>query len=167
MTGRRRKPAVARISASDVPFAMRCFAFRRWQPRLPGDAAVAQPLPRGAMRVLCAAVTLIALANGACAGQADSIGAGAQSCSQFAASFRAHPDDTDHSYRNWTSGFLSGLNISYRIGRPQRDLGAMSLPSQMRFMHEYCETHPLEEFQSGVVEMFLLLPQLPERKVRK
>lgn len=93
------------------------------------------------------------------------MGLGANSCSVFAEDSRVDPSGATFNFFNWAQGFMSGLNLQliYRDGKNAitKDLNAVSIETQERYLRNYCDQHPLGDVEKGILELYFSLPNSP------
>jgi hypothetical protein len=87
-------------------------------------------------------------------------GVGTFSCGQLAKDYAAVSNmDIEGVWFMWAQGFMSGLNMKMGIDQHQyRNLGAMTIEEQKRFLRNFCDQHPLKDFQDAVFALWASLP---------
>ena len=89
----------------------------------------------------------------------EKMGLGVQPCAKFAKAFQGNPEATEGMYISWATGFMTGLNIAAAANKiNMRDLGAMPIEEQKRFMLKFCDQYPLKDYVAGVIELCQSLP---------
>lgn len=83
------------------------------------------------------------------------MGAGAGTCAEFAKGYRKSPRDVETLFFTWAQGWMTGVNqLAAGYGKPQRDLDSVTVEKQQAFIRQYCDKHPLANFESGVAELY-------------
>ena len=82
------------------------------------------------------------------------LGAGT-SCAEYGEFYKKAQQETDNSFFSWAQGFMTGMN-TVRIGEKQSfvDLGIMDQDAQIKWLHTYCDAHPLAIFMKAVVSLY-------------
>jgi hypothetical protein len=106
------------------------------------------------MKRLLIIIFLIILAGAA---RGSGVGAGAISCAKFADQMRAYPQ-TELTFFFWAQGFMSGTNGMLKPNQ-QRNLTAISIEEQKRFLREFCDKRPLASYVAAVRALMLTLPR--------
>jgi hypothetical protein len=71
------------------------------------------------------------------------MGAGTQTCTAFANWYRKDASLAENVYFAWAQGFMSALNIArLNNGTESKNLIAMSIDQEMRYLRTYCNDHP-------------------------
>lgn len=82
-------------------------------------------------------------------------GPGASTCGQFAASYRAYPQDTELLYFSWAQGYMSGMNtILEPLKVPPGDFGKKPIAEQQSIIRDFCDAHPLAPYEGAVLVLF-------------
>jgi hypothetical protein len=81
------------------------------------------------------------------------MGPGSVTCSKFAADYRQNPDQVDNLFFTWAQGFMSGFNITETTGT-YRDMTAVPIDAQKKFILNYCDQHPSLEYAKAVMELY-------------
>jgi hypothetical protein len=81
------------------------------------------------------------------------MGPGSVSCGKFAADYRQNPDQVDNLFFTWAQGFMSGFNITETTGS-YRDMTAVPIDAQKKFILNYCDQHPSLEYAKAVMELY-------------
>jgi hypothetical protein len=77
------------------------------------------------------------------------------------------PDQTERVYFAWALGYLSGINLQrHADALPTKNLSGWSQDEQKRFLREWCNKHPLANYEGGVLEMLKALPMIEQEKNR-
>jgi hypothetical protein len=85
-------------------------------------------------------------------------GFGGLTCGEFAKHYAIAPDIED-SYFAWAQGFMSATNLAtVTASHVYRNLGASTTKAQMSFLRNYCDQHPLADYESAVMELLRSLP---------
>jgi hypothetical protein len=85
-------------------------------------------------------------------------GVGAFSCGQLAQDYSTL-SDVEAVWFTWAQGFMSGLNMKMGIDQHQyRNLGAMTVEEQKRFLRNFCDQHPLKNFLEAVTALWAGFP---------
>ena len=94
------------------------------------------------------------------------IGAGVNTCAEFAQKYRDDPDHVMLIYFSWAQGAMSNINMLQKImKKPMRDLVGFPLTEQMDRLRNFCDKRPLAHFGDGVLELFFQFPEIkPESK---
>ena len=117
------------------------------------------------MKALLTAVLIpIAAATIASACRAESfmVGAGSNTCGQFANYYAQNPEAAEVSFFTWAQGFMSSMNIKLASGSAPtyRDLSG-PIEIQKSHIRIYCNAHPLVPYFDAVDDLFGSLPQKP------
>jgi len=95
--------------------------------------------------------------------EAVGMGAGTQTCAEFADFSKSDPALAERVFYAWAQGFLSGLNLgNQNSGHARRDLAASDTDSQKLFLRQYCADNPLKTYTQGILALYLTLPELKE-----
>ena len=81
------------------------------------------------------------------------MGPGSVTCGKFAADYRQNPDQVDNLFFTWAQGFMSGFNITETTGS-YRDMTAVPIDAQKKFILNYCDQHPSLEYAKAVMELY-------------
>ena len=110
--------------------------------------------------LISTSLVLVMFAGTAHAGQEVLKGAGVRTCGQFATEYRENPTLTEQLYFTWAQGFMTGLNVSTLLsGKGQwRDINARTVEDEEAYLRDYCDRHPLEEYEMGVLDLWSKLP---------
>jgi hypothetical protein len=109
--------------------------------------------------LLLAGLALICFHQTGMAEQMAARGVGGTSCAKFAELYRGQPEFTNTVYASWAQGFMSGWNFSTMAEhKTHRELGAQSAETQMAYIRNYCDSHPLAPFLKAVLDFYLTLP---------
>ena len=81
------------------------------------------------------------------------MGPGSVTCGKFAADYRQNPDQVDNLFFSWAQGFMSGFNITETTGT-YRDMTAVPIDAQKKFILNYCDQHPSLEYAKAVMELY-------------
>ena len=81
------------------------------------------------------------------------MGPGSVTCGKFAADYRQNPDQVDNLFFTWAQGFMSGFNITETTGT-YRDMTAVPIDVQKKFILNYCNQHPSLEYAKAVMELY-------------
>lgn len=101
----------------------------------------------------------------AAAEQFVAIGAGTQSCSQFAAAYKAAPSENETVYFAWAEGYLSYMNMElFNLGLAWRDLNSMDIAAQQHIIRDYCANNPLKDYYDAVDDLFTRFPEQQPQK---
>lgn len=72
-------------------------------------------------------------------------GPGAQKCSKYISDL-----SDEMNYISWASGYMSAVNVT---SKEQVDLSGINLANQIRFLRNYCASHPDDIFLAGVISL--------------
>ena len=112
-----------------------------------------------ALAAACIAATFLFTVTSPADAEAVGAGVGIRTCGQFAKDYQNNPANTEIVYNNWALGFMSGMNaVLDATDKPKRDLEAVSFEDKKRFMREFCDSHPLQIYMGGVIELMWSLP---------
>jgi hypothetical protein len=114
------------------------------------------------MRLLIAVCCVVAWGGVACAEGKHFItmGLGNASCAQYGKEYQRNPGETDFGYLSWALGFISGINAGEDASF---DLRAKPPEEMVRFLHKYCNDHPLAIFGDGAIEFMESLPRIKRK----
>jgi hypothetical protein len=91
-------------------------------------------------------------------------GIGGKTCGEFAANY-AKDTGTEIIWFTWAQGFMSATNYATLNFRKNiRDLSG-DIEIQQRQIRQYCDAHPLAEYGSAVLDLYLSLPLVPIPKM--
>lgn len=97
----------------------------------------------------------------------DLMGVGANSCAKFAKDYQRNPTLWEEFYFFWAQGWMSGFNNS-RVGKEQRDLNSMEVSEQEKFIRDYCNNPPSEDYHIAVLNLYLELKlKYPDTAIRE
>jgi hypothetical protein len=87
------------------------------------------------------------------------MGVGTQTCGKFVELYRLSSSHAEIIYINWAQGFMTGMNIQRLASHvPTKNLKTVTTEVQQRQLRTYCDQHPLGDFMSGALELYLSLP---------
>jgi hypothetical protein len=114
------------------------------------------------MRLLIAVCCVVAWGGVACAEgkHANTQGVGNASCAEYGKEYQRNPVETDFGYLSWAQGFISGINA---MEDAYFDLRDKPLEEMLRFLHKYCNDHPLAIFGDGVIKFMESLPRVKRK----
>jgi hypothetical protein len=91
----------------------------------------------------------------ATAAEMELMGLGASTCGQFASSYRKSPELVELNYFAWAQGYLSGLNMGSLVqGGLSKNIGGISTDEQQRIIRQYCNDHPLSNYNQAVTDLY-------------
>jgi hypothetical protein len=110
------------------------------------------------MRLMLAVCCVVAWGGVACAEgkHVNTMGVGLTSCAEYGKQYQRNPVETDFGFLSWAQGFISGINA---MEDAYYDLGAKPPEEMLRFLHKYCNDHPLANFGAGALEFMESLPR--------
>jgi hypothetical protein len=107
------------------------------------------------MKSICGIALVLGLLSQTTNSMADYaiMGPGSVTCGKFAADYRQNPDQVDNLFFTWAQGFMSGFNITETTGT-YRDMTAVPIDAQKKFILNYCDQHPSLEYAKAVMELY-------------
>ena len=107
------------------------------------------------MKSICGIALVLGLLSQTTNSMADYaiMGPGSVSCGKFAADYRQNPDQVDNLFFTWAQGFMSGFNVTETTGT-YRDMTAVPIDAQKKFILNYCDQHPSLEYAKAVMELY-------------
>jgi hypothetical protein len=101
----------------------------------------------------------------ASAAEYELMGVGSETCGRYAEVYRKSPEVAESAYFSWAQGLMSGLNLgSLAHGGTTKNLASLPLEEQKRALRQYCNDHPLAQYQEGVVVLFSRLPAMQQHQ---
>jgi len=121
------------------------------------------------VRLILIATVLGTISSARTEGVTSIRGYGVMSCGEYAAGYKADPQDfDDRIILQWMLGMMSGLNTA-ALDRhePSRDMTSISLATQRQMFRHMCDARPLRPVFSVVMEIYRSLevvPAIPEKQ---
>jgi hypothetical protein len=108
------------------------------------------------MRRIVSTTVAIAIAITSANAEMATMGAGNETCSEFAKIYQTAKRSGEAYYFAWAQGFFSGAN-SHAIANKGtiRDLSSMSINQQQQFLRDYCDKHPRADYMAGVLALYM------------
>ena len=106
-------------------------------------------------RIVCTTVA-VAIATISANAEMATMGAGNETCGEFAKIYQTAKQHGEAYYFAWAQGFFSGAN-SHAIANKgtTRDLSSMSIKQQQEFLRDYCDKHPRADYMAGVLALYM------------